>query len=61
MANRACKNCSLIYEGDKCPNCGSQEYLEDIKGTITIFDAEKSEIAKNIKLNKKGKYLIRSR
>ena len=58
---KACKICSLIYEGDKCPNCGSQEYSEEIKGKLVIFDPEKSEIAKNVKITKKGTYLIRSR
>lgn len=61
MTERACKGCNMIYEGDKCPGCGSQEYSEEIKGTIIIFDPENSEIAKNAKITKKGKYLIKSK
>lgn len=60
MAEKACKKCGMIYEGDKCPNCGSQEYTEEIKGRVVILDPENSEIAKNIKITKKGSYLIRS-
>ena len=50
----------MIYEEDKCPNCGSQEYNKEIKGRIIILDPENSEIAKNIRINKKGRYVIRS-
>jgi DNA-directed RNA polymerase subunit E" len=60
MAEKACKKCGMIYEGDKCPNCGSQEHVEEIKGRVVILDPENSEIAKNIKITKKGSYLIRS-
>ncbi len=58
---KACKQCNMIYEGDKCPGCGNQEYSEEIKGRLVIFDAENSEIAKNAKIGKKGKYSIKSR
>jgi len=58
---RACKNCNLIYEGDKCPGCGSQEYAEDIKGKIMVFDPENSEIAKKVGISKKGLYTIKSK
>ncbi|MFH1431320.1 MAG: transcription elongation factor subunit Spt4 [Nanoarchaeota archaeon] len=60
MSNqKACKNCAAIYEGDKCPQCGSQEYTEEIKGKMVILDSEKSEIAKKVKITKKGTYTIR--
>jgi len=58
---KACKNCNLIYEGDKCPNCGSQEYTEEIKGKIMIFNSENSEIAKKLGIKQKGTYSIKSR
>ena len=58
---KACKSCNMIYEGDKCPNCGNQEYSEEIKGVVAIFDPEKSEIAKNLKIHQKGRYLIKSK
>ena len=50
----------MVYEGDKCPNCGSQEHSVDIKGKIVIFDPEKSEIAQKLKLEKKGTYATRT-
>lgn len=61
MITKACKNCNLVYEGDRCPGCGSQEYSEEIKGKIIIFDTENSEIAKNTKIAKKGTYAIKTK
>lgn len=58
---KVCKICNLIYEGDKCPNCGSQEYAEEIKGKLIVFDPEKSEVARNVKITKKGTYAIKAK
>ena len=58
---KACKFCNTIHEEDKCPNCGSQEYTEDVKGYVSVFDPEKSEIAKKVKITKKGTYQIKSK
>ncbi len=56
---KTCKSCKLIYEGDKCPNCGSQEYVENSKGRVLILDPEHSEIAQKINLKQKGAYAIK--
>jgi DNA-directed RNA polymerase subunit E" len=61
VTKKACKICKAIYEGDRCTECGSQEYTEDFKGRVMVFDPEKSEIAKQIKINKKGIYAIKSK
>jgi len=61
MARRACKICKRIYEGDKCPECGSQEYSEDFKGRIMIFDPEKSEVAEKLKIKKAGLYAVKTK
>ena len=58
---KVCKICNMIYEGGKCPNCGGQEYGEEIKGRVVILSPESSEIAKNLKINKKGNYAIKSK
>jgi len=59
MAKKTCKNCKMIYEGDKCPNCGSQEYTDSSKGRVIILNPESSEVAKNLKLTGKGSYAIK--
>ena len=61
MAEKSCKQCNMIYEGDRCPGCGNQEYAEEIKGRLIVFDPENSEVAKNIKITKKGKYSIKAK
>ena len=60
MVVKVCKHCNMIYEGDKCLGCGSQEYGEEIKGRVLIIDPENSELAKNLKVTKKGSYAIKS-
>ncbi|PIN92898.1 hypothetical protein COU61_01170 [Candidatus Pacearchaeota archaeon CG10_big_fil_rev_8_21_14_0_10_35_13] len=61
MSKKACKNCKKIYEGDKCPECASHESVVDFKGKVIIFDPENSEVAKNLKITKKGDYAIKVR
>jgi len=57
---KACKKCRKIYTGTKCPKCGSEESNPGFKGKVAILNPEESEIAKNLKLNEKGEYAIRS-
>lgn len=61
MKSKACKSCKRIYEGEKCPDCGSQEYTEEFKGRVMIFHPENSEIAKKLKVNKPGSYAIKTK
>ena len=56
---KACKHCKLIYEGDLCPICGRKEFSDTFKGKIEIIDPEKSELAKKLKVDKKGVYAIK--
>ena len=56
---KSCKRCRIIFEGEKCPSCGSLG-TESWKGKIEVFNSEKSEIAKNLKLAEKGVYAIKS-
>ncbi|MFH1711130.1 MAG: transcription elongation factor subunit Spt4 [Nanoarchaeota archaeon] len=58
---KACKICKRIYEGDKCPECGSQEHSDDFKGRIMIFDPEKSEVAEKLKIKKSGLYAVKTK
>jgi DNA-directed RNA polymerase subunit E" len=59
---KACKICNFLYEvGEKCPNCDAREYTESYKGRILVMDPEKSEIAKKLKISKKGNFAIKTR
>jgi len=59
MTKKVCKKCKMIYEGEKCPNCGSQEYNESFKGRVVILNPEQSEIAKNLGIKNKGSFAIK--
>lgn len=56
---KACKHCKLVYEGDSCPNCERKDTTDTFKGKIVITNPEKSELAKAMKINKKGLYAIK--
>jgi len=56
---KACKHCNRIYEGDVCPNCEKKETSETFKGKVEIINPEKSEIAKELKINKPGLYAVK--
>ncbi|MBS3084603.1 hypothetical protein J4411_01700 [Candidatus Pacearchaeota archaeon] len=58
---KACKICKAVYEGDKCPNCGSKESTDSFKGKIFVVNQEKSEIAKKMNLNSNGEFAIKTR
>ncbi len=56
---KACKNCKLIYEGQTCPSCGKKEVSDSFKGKVEIIDSERSELARQLKINKNGFYAIK--
>lgn len=56
---RACKQCKSVFEGAKCPHCGSHEFSESFKGKVIILNAAESEVAKNLKIKDKGKFAIK--
>ena len=58
---KACKKCKVVFEGTKCPKCGSEEFTDSFKGKIVMLKPEESEIAKNMKITKKGSYAIKTR
>ena len=61
MSRKACKNCRIFVEGDKCPLCGHANFTDSWKGRLAIIDATKSIIAQKIGLKSKGEYAIKVR
>lgn len=57
---KACKNCKMIYEGYKCPNCGSDEHSDSYKGKVNVLKPEESEVAKNLNIKHKGTFAIKT-
>jgi RNA polymerase subunit RPABC4/transcription elongation factor Spt4 len=60
VKQKACRRCRFIHEGEKCPKCGSTTNSDTWKGRIEVFDPEKSEIAKSLKLENKGTYAVKA-
>jgi len=50
-----------MYEGSKCPVCGSTDYATEWKGEIVVFNPEKSEIAKFANIKLPGRYALKLR
>ncbi|MFH1325305.1 MAG: transcription elongation factor subunit Spt4 [archaeon] len=61
MKSKACRECSRIFEGEKCPACNSKESTDSFKGRTVILNPEKSEIAKKLNLKEKGNYAIKAK
>ena len=57
---KTCKMCNRIYEGEKCPACGSKEFADSFKGKAIIINPEKSEIAAKLNIKEKGTYAIKT-
>jgi RNA polymerase subunit RPABC4/transcription elongation factor Spt4 len=58
---KACLNCRTVYEGEKCPKCGETPSSDSFKGRVYIFNSEESKIAKNMKINDKGEFAIKTK
>ncbi len=58
---KVCKKCKIFVDKDVCPICKGNQFTTIWKGRITILNAEKSEIAKKLELNKEGEYAIKIR
>lgn len=56
---KACKQCKAVYEGAKCPKCGSVESVDGFKGKVAVINSEQSEIAKNLNIKEKGIFAIK--
>ncbi len=54
---KACLKCKYLTEEDECPICGSPT-SENWTGLLIIIDPKKSEIAKKINIDFKGKFAI---
>jgi len=61
MKERACKNCQLIISENICPNCKVTNTSDDWVGEVIILDAQRSQIAKNIGILKRGRYALKVR
>lgn len=54
----ACRNCKTLTTEKECPRCKSKDLTKNWKGFIYVVNPEKSEIAKLLNLNSRGKYAM---
>ncbi len=57
---KVCKNCKIFVEGEKCPLCKGNQFVENWKGRIIVINPEQSKIAKKLDIKKKGTYTIKT-
>lgn len=58
---KVCNNCKIFVKGEKCLLCNGNDFSDNWKGRIFIFDAENSEVAKKLEIKAKGEYAIKTR
>lgn len=58
---KACVHCKVLFDEERCPICNETATTESWKGKMYVFNAEKSEVAKNLKIKKNGEFAIRTR
>jgi DNA-directed RNA polymerase subunit E" len=58
---KVCKKDKIIVEGEDCPICKGNVFSTTWQGQINIIDSNKSEIAKKMGINLKGRYAIKVR
>jgi len=60
---KACMKCKLLvpFRVEECPNCGSREFSEEWEGMIVIIDAERSQVAKKLGIERAGRYAVKLR
>jgi len=58
---KACLNCKAIYVGNACPKCEETPSTDSFKGIISVFNAEKSELATKLDIHKEGDFAIKTK
>ena len=61
--SKACRICHLIVEktANMCPNCKTQDLSSEYTGEVFILNPGDSDVAKRMKISKKGHYALRVR
>lgn len=61
MSPRACRTCKMITDENVCPNCRSTDLGDDYSGLLIVLDAENSQLAEKMAIEKEGRYALRIR
>ncbi len=58
--DKVCSTCRIFVKGSECPICNNSNFTSNYKGVMYILDPKRSNVAKELNLNMKGKYAIRT-
>ena len=58
MAEKACRKCRLIVNGDICPNCKESDLTKAFEGFILLINPE-GEVGHAIGATTPGKYALK--
>ena len=61
VKKKVCKRCKMFYDGNECPGCKSNQFSTNWQGRINVVSADKSEIGKEMGIEKDGEYAIKCR
>ncbi len=55
----ACRKCKFVTTGKVCPVCKSSDLTPDWNGIALVVDPSNSQIARTLRITKKGKYALK--
>ncbi|MCB9361912.1 DNA-directed RNA polymerase subunit E'' [Candidatus Woesearchaeota archaeon] len=61
VKKKVCKKCRAFVDGSQCEICKSTVFSTSWQGRITVVNAEKSQIADKVGIEKEGDYCIKVR
>ncbi len=59
MKELACRKCKMLTTEKACPKDGSTELSSEWSGLIIIINAERSQVAKTLGIEKPGRYALK--
>ncbi|MDD2439226.1 MAG: DNA-directed RNA polymerase, subunit E'' [Methanosarcinaceae archaeon] len=61
MAEKVCRHCLRLLDGETCPICGTSDLSEEWSGLVIILDPSRSEIAKKLGVELPDKFALKVR
>ncbi len=61
VKKKVCKRCKMFFEGSECPGCKSNQFTTVWQGRINVINPEKSDVGKEMTIEKEGEYAIKCR
>ena len=59
MKRKACKKCKLFVDGETCPLCKGNQFVNNWRGRLTVLDPKHSIVAQKTGHDAVGEYTIK--